>query len=98
MLLAIPALAEDRMVMKHLEPKQTKTISFDAPKGKSELVVVADGSINCKLTDEVNPPIVKENTGKCEFSFDFKEAGSFKLSLSNISDNPVDCRASFNSK
>lgn len=99
-MLAVPALAEDRMVMKHLEPKQTKTISFEASKGAAQIVVVSSTPselFTCKLIDDQSSS-VKENTNKCEFSLNLKEPSTLKLNLINNSDSPVDCRASFTSK
>ena len=98
-LFTVPAFAEERMVMRHLEPKQTKSISFDAPKGKSQITVYSEASnaqFSCKLSDENGQASEKPNTNKCEFSLDLKEPITVKLSLTNSSmTDPVDCRASF---
>jgi hypothetical protein len=98
LLLSGTAIADDMTAIRHLEPRQTKVVMFDVPKGKSHITVDSDtagATFDCSMSKEDGQSYVKTDTNVCEFFIDFDIDHNLKLRITNKTIKPVECRAAF---
>lgn len=90
------ALADDFTYMKHLEPKQTKTINLAFVKGKYYVEVKSDTDkaiFDCNMFKEDGQEYSKTNTNVCDFYIDIDINHKLKLNIKNDTIHPIDVTA-----